>query len=481
MNLYFVLALLGAAATAATVLVAVLWKRLRSREQQLLKYAPITDVEREVERARAELHKATQDRDEFIGTDKARRHDLNAKYQEALKTFERLRSEIASLEENLEDISYGLYKPHYNFDTSEEFKRHMDAVYEQKKYMTRNGNAAVCPLDWHVGGDAREGKRMVKQQLKLMLRAFNGEVDAAVAKVSWNNITKMEERIRKAAAAVNESGTVMQATITPEYVEVALKELRLTHEMEQKKYEEKEEQRRIREQMREEEKALREAERAQQEAASEEARFERALAKARSEVEKSKGAALDAANAKLAELEQKLAEAHEKMERAKSMAQLTKSGHVYVISNLGSFGEQTFKIGMTRRLDPQDRVAELSDASVPFDFDVHAMIHSDDAPALEAAFHREFGSRRMNLVNMRKEFFNVTLDDIEVFARTQNLTVEFTKLAEARDYRQTLALRQAANGATKAANGGSGPEFPQPVAAAPPNGGEAFPTELLVE
>jgi hypothetical protein len=221
-----------------------------------------------------------------------------------------------------------------------------------------------------------------------------------------------------------------------------LNELRLTHEYEQKRYEEREEQRAIREQMREEERALREAERAQQEAASEEARYERALEKARADVEKATGEKLARANEKLFELEQKLAEAHEKMQRAKSLAELTRSGYVYVISNLGTLGDGTFKIGMTRRLDPMDRVQELGDASVPFPFDVHAMIHSDDAPALENAFHREFAERRVNLVNLRKEYFHVTLEEIEAFARKQNVAVQFTKIAEAREYRETLAMRR---------------------------------------
>jgi hypothetical protein len=158
------------------------------------------------------------------------------------------------------------------------------------------------------------------------------------------------------------------------------------------------------------------------------------------------------------------------MERAKSLAQLTRSGHVYVVSNIGSFGEQTFKIGMTRRLDPDDRVKELSDASVPFDFDVHAMIHSEDAPGLEAAFHREFAERRVNLVDMRKEFFAVTLAEIEGVARRLNLPVEFTKVAEAREYRETRAIRQQA--AMAAASSTTAPPEESVV--------ELFPKQLLV-
>lgn len=466
-----------AVGVVALVLVIVLAVKLRSRSAQfssarsdLQRYAPITNIEVAVAALQGQQAKAVAERDAFLAEDQKLRAELNAKYQDARATYERLRAEVSALEENVEDMSYGLYRPHFSFDTSDEFKRAIEHdVYARKKAMIRNGTAAVCGVPWKVGESEREGQRMVKQQLKLMLRAFNGEVDAATARVSWNNVAKMEERIRKSAAAINASGTVLKASISPGYLQLALDELRLTYECERKKQEEREEQRRIREQMREEERALREAERAQQEAATEEARFEKALEKARAEVEKATGEKLARVNEKMAELEQKLAEAHEKMQRAKSLAEMTRSGHVYVISNIGSFGERTYKIGMTRRLDPEERVQELGDASVPFPFDVHAMIYSDDAPTLENAFHREFADRRVNLVNLRKEYFEVTLEEIEVVARKQNVTVQFTKMAEAREYRETKAIRdQRSNGATR--NEASAPEQ---------KAVELFPTQLV--
>ncbi len=122
-----------------------------------------------------------------------------------------------------------------------------------------------------------------------------------------------------------------------------------------------------------------------------------------------------------------------------------KAGYVYIISNIGSFGKDIYKIGMTRRLDPQDRVDELGDASVPFKFDVHAMIFSDDAPALEAALHREFEDRKVNMINQRREFFHVTLDEIkEVVKRNYDKTVEFVDVPEAEQYRLSEKLRNEA-------------------------------------
>lgn len=229
--------------------------------------------------------------------------------------------------------------------------------------------------------------------------------------------------------------------ITREFLQLKLEELALTYEYEQKKYEEKEEQRLIREQMREEEKAQRELERAQKEAEDDEKRYQKALDRAKIELGNAASAQAEGLTAQIRELELQLQAAHEKKERAIAMAQLTKVGHIYVISNIGSFGEDIYKIGMTRRLDPMDRVRELGDASVPFQFDVHAIIYSENAPQLEYELHQQFGNHRMNRINHKKEFFKVTLAEIEVFVNKHtNATIQFTQLAEAREYRETLSL-----------------------------------------
>jgi hypothetical protein len=224
------------------------------------------------------------------------------------------------------------------------------------------------------------------------------------------------------------------------YLDLRIEELQLVHEQHEKIQEEKEEQRRIREQMREEEIALREIERARLEAEREERRYEDALAKARSEVAGAEGARQAKLLERIAEMEARLAVAHEQKERAIARAQLTRSGHVYVISNVGSFGEHVYKIGMTRRLDPRERIKELGDASVPFAFDVHALIYTEDAPGLEAKLHRAFANRRINLVNERKEFFSVDISEIVQIVRENHGDVLITRLAEAEEYRKTVAI-----------------------------------------
>ena len=276
----------------------------------------------------------------------------------------------------------------------------------------------------------------VADQLKLALRAFNGECDAAIAKVAWNNATRMEERIRRSFDAINQLGEVMQVSLAARYRELRLSELRLEHEQAETKREIVEEQRRIREQMKDEERAHAEAERAVAEAQAEETRFQKALDKARLQLQKSRGEEHTRLTARIAALEGELASATAKATRAKSLAEMTKAGYVYVISNIGSFGENVFKIGMTRRLDPMDRVRELGAASVPFPFDVHAMVYSEDAPALESAFHQRFRDRSLNLVNLRKEFFQVSLEELDAFAQQRGVTVALTRLAEAVAFRR---------------------------------------------
>lgn len=251
----------------------------------------------------------------------------------------------------------------------------------------------------------------------------------------------MEARVEKAFDAINDLGKVNQIRISRAYFNLRINELRLRYEMQVKRRQIAEEQRLIREQMREEEKARPELEREQAEAAAEERNYERALEKARLEAQRATGDRMDELREKIHRLEEQVRQAHERGERAISRAQLTRSGYVYVISDVGSFGDQVVKIGMTRRLDPMDRVKELGDASVPFEFDVHAMVYSDDAPTLELEFHRRFADRRLNLINLRKEFFEVSLTEIQAVAKERGLVVEVTMAAEAREYRQTVARR----------------------------------------
>jgi hypothetical protein len=445
------------------VLAYLTWRFSTETTRLRTQYAPIIDVNAAVSAAQQELQRArlahqdqraTAEREQaqFVKEDRECRTKLSSEYAQALATYQDLKRELALVEESLDDVSFGLYKPHFSFQTPEEYKTALTALRERERTLIHAGQAAICPVQWSVGNSQKEGERMVKQNIKLVLRAFNGECEGARADVSWNNIAKMEERIQKSCDAIDKLSGVLKVTITPAYCNLKLDELRLTHEFEERKYQDREEQRRVREQIRDEERAQREMEKAREDAEAEESRYQKALAKAREEAAAATGTALEKLTAQVSSFEAKLDEARKKKERAIARAQLTKSGFVYVISNIGSFGEKVYKIGMTRRLDPMERIAELGGASVPFPFDLHAMLYSDDAPDLETGLHHLFTDRRLNLVNPRREFYReVGLEEIEAFVKAKGLSAQFIKDAEAREYRETLARRQEQQPLTQAA------------------------------
>ena len=387
---------------------------------------------------------AKAEHESFLKEQRERRAVLESQFQRARQDYKKLKDEVGLLEEHLDDVSFGLYEPHFTFDTAEDYKTELKDCRDRQRTLIRNKSATRSPGNWTVNESRTEGKKMERQYTKVMLRAFNGECDAAVAKVTWNNATKMVQRIEKAYADINKLGAVMKMSISPEYLKEKLNEVRLTHEYQDKKHQEREEQREQRAQIREQERTERELAKAEAEADREERIHRRALEKARSEADAATGEQLKKLTAQIAALELKVGEAHTRKERAIARAQLTRSGFVYVLSNRGSFGEGVVKIGMTRRMEPLDRVKELGDASVPFPFDVHVMMFSENAPELERALHDHFEDRRVNLVNRRKEYFrNVSLDEVEDIIRAKGVTAQFTSVPEAREFRETQAAVRA--------------------------------------
>lgn len=417
------------------------------------RFKPLIDIDKELELKNHELRRI-----------EAESKQLLHKYAEAKKIYDSLKLKIKLYEDDLELLEFGVYEPHFDFNTSEEYKEKLTDNKDRQKQMVSEGKAAVCNTQWQVRNSAREGQMMIKRGLKLTLRAFNGECDSLISRVKWNNIEQIEKRIIRSFEAINKLNKSNDMHIMSDFLDLKIDELRLTHEYAQKKYEEKEEQKRIREQIREEERALREIEKARKEAEAEEKRYEKALQQAQKELKDASGKELEKLNSLISKLQTDLDEAHQAKERAISRAQLTKSGHVYVISNIGSFGKNIYKIGMTRRLEPMDRVKELGDASVPFQFDVHAMIYSDNAPGLENALHKEFNSKRVNLINLRKEYFNITLEEIEKsIKQNHDAEIEFTKLAEAKEYRESKAkLKEFTEELNKIAEEKE-PEFPENI------------------
>jgi hypothetical protein len=355
-----------------------------------------------------------------------------------------LQEKIGALEEQSELQSFGFYQLKYDFEDAAAYEQRLDAAREKQKELIKNEKAAICKTEWTVGGSKKDGAKMTKNNLRLMLRAFNGECDAAVSKVKYNNIEALNKRMEASFEAINKAGEINQCEITRQYLQLKLDELYLVHGYQEKRQDELEIAREEREKIKEEEKAQRELEKAKETTEKEERTFQAAMEKARAEVESSTGKQREKMELRLAELTEQL-KALEEKKRAISQAQLTASGYVYIISNVGSFGEGIVKIGMTRRLDPMDRVKELGDASVPFTFDVHAMIFSENAPDMERRLHKLFHEKRVNRINERKEFFRASLKDVEqaVHRIAQEVKAkEFTfhPHAPAEEYRKTIAM-----------------------------------------
>lgn len=315
--------------------------------------------------------------------------------------------------------------------------RELQKARELTKSLIKTSKAASC--------DYVESNRR-NTAIKFVLDAFNGKVDSTLSKIKHNNYGKLSQEVKDAFQLVNYNGSAFRsAKITDIYLQARLNELKWGVAVNEIMLEEREEQRRIKEQLREEEKARREYEKAIKEAEKEEKSIQQAIDKATKELMLASEEQRIALEQKLAELQIKYEEAEAKNQRAISMAQQTRSGHVYVISNIGSFGENVYKIGMTRRLEPLDRVRELGDASVPFSFDVHAMIYSDDAPSLENHLHKVFNDKQVNKVNSRKEFFNVGIKDIKSTIQEMSIDAHWTMFAEAKEYRESLAIENERN------------------------------------
>jgi len=337
--------------------------------------------------------------------------------------------------------SYGHFEmPEYLYETSARFAEEIKLVRTEQKNLIKEKIATRIDEN-DIFTDAGVDYKIAENHGKLILAAFNIETDLLIGKVSPSNFTRVTEQIVKVADRLEKLAPTFQTSISLSYVELKLKECELQYQFRLKKQEEQEEQKVIREQIREEQRAIKEFERAVAEAAKEEQIYRDLLDKARRELEDKGDEERSDALRRIEELEGQLAEAEAKEERAKSMAEQTRKGHVYIISNIGSFGEDVYKIGLTRRLDPLDRVKELGDASVPFSFDVHAMVYVDDAPALETALHRSFTDRRVNAINLRKEFFRVSLEEIKAeVEKLANKEVDFQMTAIASDYYESKRL-----------------------------------------
>ena len=370
--------------------------------------------------------------------------DLTAKGEAQKAELDRqlsgLRRQIVVTEETSLLQEAGVYQYRHPLSDAVAYQSQLSRLQDQIKAMARkDGGAVQAATGWTVNGSVAEGRAMVRDFSKLMLRAYNAEADNLVRGLKPYKLASAVDRLGKVAATIAKLGKTMDIRIAEGYHRLRVKELELTADYQEKVAEEKERER-------EEKARLREERRAQQEIERERARLDK---------ERQHYAnAMAALQAKgdtdgVAQMQDRLAQIDNAIQDVDRRAANVRAGYVYVISNLGSFGEKMVKVGMTRRLDPMDRVRELSDASVPFNFDVHALFFSEDAVGIEAQMHARLADRRVNLVNHRREFFYVTPEEAKahLLALTGNL-LQYEEIPEALEYRQSLTHAQEQPAAT---------------------------------
>ena len=327
----------------------------------------------------------------------------------------------------LQDV--GVYRYHHPLENAALYKDRLAQLDGQIDEMVKAGGAVLAADMFTFSGSLAKGRKMVEDLSKLMLRVYNAEADNCVRSLRSGNISTATRRLQAAVTAIEKLGTVMEMRVNPEYHALRIAELQLTADYQMKVQEE-------REKAREERALLREQKRAEAELAAEKERLEKERAHYLKALEilraNGDAAAAEELASRLGDIERAIAANDYRIANIRA-------GYVYVISNIGAFGPNIVKIGMTRRLEPMDRVRELGDASVPFRYDVHALHFSEDAITLEHELHKIFAHRRVNFVNERREFFFATPAEVrQVLLEKTGGLLEYTEAPEAPEYFQSM-------------------------------------------
>ncbi|MCX6906548.1 MAG: DUF4041 domain-containing protein [Verrucomicrobia bacterium] len=416
------------------------------------------------EQADALLNQATRDAGRIMAEAEKRAEQIGGDAYRALREKDQLEQAANAMRNVVEGYGDRYLVPTHSLldDLAEGFGyaaagESLKSARDLSRRMVEQGEAATCE---YVEASRRT------TAIQFVIHAFNGRVDATLSRVKYDNYGTLEQEIRDAFSLVNKDGKAFRnACILPAYLDARLAELKWGVTVQELARQRQEEQRYAKQQARDEEKARRESERAIREAKKEEellrmaeeearhehekamaelsARLERASQEQRAELQKTMEEQKAKFESQLQQKDEEIRLAEEKSQRAISNAQRTKHGHVYIISNIGSFKEDVFKIGLTRRDNWQERIDELGDASVPFEFDVHGIIESDNAPELESRLQARFLALRVNKQNRRKEFFRVKLKEIiqEVDKLKQGEdyigNIHWTEDARAKEWRET--------------------------------------------
>lgn len=322
----------------------------------------------------------------------------------------------------------GIYEYRHPLSDSVAYKAELAKLQDRIKATVKQDAAVLAAHGWTVNGSEAQGRKMIRDYSKLMLRAYNAEADNMVRGLKPYKLDSATDRLNKVTATIERLGKTMGIRIAHQYHLLRIKELELTADHQAMLAREKEKEREERERLREQRKL-------EQEIARERARLD----KERQHYANALQALVDQGDSEGAErLRSQLEDIDKALEQVDYRAANVRAGYVYVISNVGAFGEGMIKVGMTRRLDPMDRIRELSDASVPFNFDIHALFFSDDAYGIEAKMHQRLAHKRVNRVNMRREFFHATPAEArDLLSELTGELLQFNDEPEALEFHQS--------------------------------------------
>ncbi|MDU5407965.1 MAG: DUF4041 domain-containing protein, partial [Streptococcus agalactiae] len=353
-----------------------------------------------------------------------------------------LQKEVIVLNDDLDLQEYGFFERKYKFSDSTKYKEELETLRKRQKQLVKDKKAGVIVRPMLLDNSKSKGRAMQNQLIKAMIRGFNGEVDAHLVKVTATNLSKKVDAVVKSFNQLNKMYSRNLVCLSNDYLELKISELQLAVEYELQKLEEKELLREQRAKEREDKKLQAELAAKRKQIEKDRKHFKQMLDNVEELLKTANEEEKEKLNLQLAEYQDKLSELDELEEDIDYREGHATAGYVYIISNIGAFGEDVYKIGVTRRLDPMERIRELGSASVPFQFDVHALIFSEEAFSLEKELHNRFEKNKINKVNGRKEYFKVPFSDIKaVLEEHKELAIELTEKAEAFEYRQSLMTK----------------------------------------
>ncbi|WP_299083928.1 DUF4041 domain-containing protein [uncultured Paraglaciecola sp.] len=417
---------------ALTVLTALIAFMIYSTSQKR------KNLEKEIKRKNNALKEKCID--EIVSDLQQSLQQIELKVNDGKPIYNRLQEILEQNTAQLKFIDVGIFPPTFNFDDRESLKHKIEECLKEQFQVIKRGRATTAYSNWEWFGSKSKGRQMVNAYQNLLLKAFNAEFDFIRKKMRYSSYHTAVDKLHNLESQLDKLGETANVTIASEYFDLKLQELGIWHSeleyREKLKQEKKKQQALLREQAK--------LTGGDTEELEDDIYYRKSdLRKAKKAAEQLHGASANDMKIKIARMQKEIEKLENKFARAMSQAQITKAGYIYVISNLGSFGDKTVKIGMTRRLEPMDRVKELGDASVPFKFDVHTLTFVGDAPKVEKMLHRKFQDKRVNEENYRKEFFRVTPQEVAVAMDELGVECDWFYETEAKEFRESLLMRKA--------------------------------------